>query len=356
MIEIDVLPASTENKSGDSILIRMGTFSYENPKDNNQFVILIDSGYSDNAETIEKYLRNYYKTNIINFVFLTHPDADHISGFEKLLENKTIKIQKTFINDPWQYVNNVYKKTKDGRRTIHSIKNKFDDNLEKLSKILDYLGTKNECVFSGKSWSVSEKYIITVLGPSEKYYKDLLLEYPGMENERNVNSDTIYNDNKVDYKSDFQHFLTNPETSSKNDSSFIILISQKDGTPIVLFTGDAGVISIRKALSYAQNNRINVRNTWLMQLPHHGSIKNISEDIISSVSPKKVFVSAGENDQDHPSELLINYLLEDNIRVNEINSQNGIVYYYDSNLTRPGWVSASPAQVKQKVRKLKEDK
>jgi len=51
------LPASSEKKGGDAILLRIGSFSYDNPYNNKQAVILIDSGYKSTAENIEKIFK-----------------------------------------------------------------------------------------------------------------------------------------------------------------------------------------------------------------------------------------------------------------------------------------------------------
>ena len=138
MIEIDVLPAS-EKQSADAILLRIGSFSYDNPENNDQKVILIDSGWQSTAEKIENHLNDYYYTDTIDYVFITHPDRDHISGLLELLENKNIKISRTFIHDPWNYKNKLLKRSKDGRRTINSIDSRLDENLDILSRILDLL-------------------------------------------------------------------------------------------------------------------------------------------------------------------------------------------------------------------------
>ena len=98
MIEIDVLPAS-EKKSADAILLRVGSFSYSNPEINEQEVVLIDSGYKSAAEKIENYLNDYYHTDKIDYVFITHPDKDHIHGLLELLNRNNIGISNTFIHD-----------------------------------------------------------------------------------------------------------------------------------------------------------------------------------------------------------------------------------------------------------------
>lgn len=238
MIEIDVLPAS-EKQSADAILLRIGSFSYDNPENNDQKVILIDSGWQSTAEKIENHLNDYYYTDTIDYVFITHHDADHISGLLKLLKNKRIKITRAFIHDPWNHKNELLKWDEDGRRTIRSIGSCLDENLAILSEILDLLNERNQEVFD---ISGNEELGLYILGPSKKDYLNLLPEFRGMYNERHT-SGGVYTDEEFYYHPSFAHFLSNPITSAENDSSTIILLHNSKKEPIALFTGDAGVDS-----------------------------------------------------------------------------------------------------------------
>lgn len=350
MIEIDVLPASSEKKGGDAILLRIGSFSYDNHYNNKQKVILIDSGYKSTAENIEKYLSDYYHTDTIDYVFITHPDSDHISGLLELLKRKKIKISNTFIHDPWNHKVELFTRSKDGRRTIKSIGSTLDENLLILSETLDLLGKKNKDIFGV---SCDENLGLYILGPNQKDYLKYLSEFPGMDNERHISSESVYTDKEFDYQPLFKHFLDDPKTSAKNDSSMIILLYNSEKEPIALFTGDAGVNSICKALRNADAENLEYQNVALMQMPHHGSIKNINEDIINLIKPKKMFVSAPDDDSEHPSKLVVNYVINEGIPVKHISSSGGIVFYFDGAKPRPGWSPAPNKEAFTKVQKIK---
>jgi len=351
MIEIDIFPASSESKGADAILVRIGTFTYDSPSKNHQTVVLLDSGHKDMAEMIENHLIKYYYTNTIDYVFITHPDSDHISGLIQLLENKKISIKNSYIHDPWNHQLEIFKRSKDGRRTYNSIGTAFDDTLTKLSKTLDLLDNKNEEVFAGYK---DEQNGLYILGPSKSTYLKLLGEFPGMENEKTVSIESVYKSKKINYTIGLKHFLNNPETSPKNDSSIIILLTDSDKKPIALFTGDAGVKSLHEAIENAKKMKISVQNVKLMQLPHHGSIKNIDESLIKYISPKSIFVSAPDKDPEHPSQLIINYLLHHGIHVSHINSHKSICFSYDNSPLRPGWTSATKLDYYAEVFPLKD--
>lgn len=350
MTEIDVLPAS-QKKSGDAILIRIGTFSYEDLENNSQTVILIDSGYTDTSKIIEDYLHDYYHTETIDMVFVTHPDTDHISGLLKLLDSESVKIEKTFILDPWNHSVELYHKIEDRRVTPNSIGKKLEESMSKLATVLDKLDSKNTEVFAG---CCDEKLGLYILGPTKKYYENLLLEFPGMEKERNASNEKIYMDKHTEYDPSFKHFLDNPKTSARNDSSLIICLCDTQQKPIALFTGDAGVSSIKKALYFAKKRNFNLKNISWFQLPHHGSLKNIDEEILDDLTPNGVFVSAADDDAEPPSKLLVNYLIENSIIYRHIGSSKGICFLFDGAPLRPGWSSVKDSEPFEKVLKLKD--
>lgn len=352
MIEIDILPASSERKGGDCALIRIGTFDYITKK-NNQFIILIDAGYQENADRIKNYLSSHYNTNKIDAAIITHPDIDHISGLKKLLDDDLVTIEKTYIHDPWLHAHGIFNRTLDGRRTVNSIKNAFENTLKVLSEVLEKVGNKNTEPFGLTKLPGVPGVSAYILGPSVDYYHNVLHQFPGMEGFNTGGSSDIYSEDISDYDPNMDHFLDNPHTSPKNNSSAIILLHDSNSNPIALFTGDAGVEAINEALDIADANHIAYKNVSLFQIPHHGSIKNISEDLIDRISPKRAYVSAPPEKLEHPSRLVLNYFHKSEIGVYHIRDKNGVVFSFDGASSRPDWSSAEKVPFFQKVYRLK---
>lgn len=353
MIEIDILPASSEKKGGDSVLIRIGNFDYTANK-NNQKVILIDSGYSENAQRIKDYLTDHYQTNTIDLVVITHPDIDHISGFKTLLEDTSIIVNKTYIHDPWNHTSHMFTRTKDNRRTVKSLGNAFDETLSRLSNILDKLNARNIENIEPFGYLEIKGFNLHILGPDRKFYRDTLYKFEGMEGSSSQYSGSdIYEPDLSHYSENMSHFLENPKTSPKNETSVITLLQDHDGKPLVLFTGDAGVDAINKALDNADNARIKYKGVYLFQIPHHGSIKNINQEVIDRINPVNAYVSAPSQKIEHPSPLLINYFLNCSVPTYHIKDKNGIVFYHGTSNRRPNWGVAAPAQKNNRVYRLK---
>lgn len=310
MVEVDFLSAS-QNKSADAILIRVGSFSYENPSVNDQKVVLIDSGYTECGKDIKEHLRRYYGTLHIDYVFITHPDRDHIAGFNALLDDKNVSIGHVYIHDPWEHCVEIFKKDKDGRRTRKSVERKIDEAFELLADVLDKLDEReisHSEIFAGKYVPVNG-YNFNILGPSKFFYEECVKSCVLEENRTMTMGDDVYETSSSPASEVHKFFLDNPSTSPKNMSSMVILLSKKNGDPLFLFTGDAGVESLENAFDCATFYSVELCGLRRMQLPHHGSIKNVSRNVLTCFEAESYVVSASIEEEQHPSKLLINYVV-----------------------------------------------
>jgi hypothetical protein len=185
---------------------------------------------------------------------------------------------------------------------------------------------------------------ITVLGPSNEYYCELVKQFPGMHEER-VN---LYSSELVEYPYDhnYNHFYDDPITSAKNDSSMILYLNYDEFS--VLFTGDCGVESLEKACVFAKDNSINLNGVDYLQIPHHGSINNINKKLLDHISPQKAFVSAPASSQKHPSRLIVNYLTKlKGIKVFHV-SENTIRISHKAP-KREGWSPVKPLSLFERI-------
>jgi beta-lactamase superfamily II metal-dependent hydrolase len=68
-------------------------------------------------------------------------------------------------------------------------------------------------------------------------------------------------------------------TNSENNSSVVTLVDF--GSERLLFTGDAGVPALEVACKVAEWNSIPLQDFSFVQIPHHGSKRNVSPDILN---------------------------------------------------------------------------
>ncbi len=363
MVEVDFLPAS-QSKSADAILIRVGTFSYENPLVNDQKIVLIDSGYTECAETIKEHLCGYYgcRKPHVDYVFITHPDRDHIAGFNALLDDKTVSIGRVFIHDPWEHCKEIFKRDLDGRRTRKSVERKIDEAFENLGEVLEKLDDRkipHEEIFAGDCKFVDD-YVFDVLGPSEDYYKSLVKDFI-LEDCVSQGGESVYEEKATLARLDDKCFLREPTTSPKNRTSMILLLSKcadDAQKPLLLFTGDAGVDSLERAYKHAvEDLTVNLQGLRKLQLPHHGSVKNMSRNVLRYFNAESYVVSASSKEEHHPSKPLINYIVG---RLNKpvlcATEDYQLCLSFDGAPSRESWMNANSLQWYSVLKKLKGDK
>lgn len=76
--EIDFLPVHTA-KSGDAIALRYQIGGI-------WWVHVVDGGYTSTAPDLAAHIQQFYGTNRIHRVVVTHPDKDHAEGLAPILE------------------------------------------------------------------------------------------------------------------------------------------------------------------------------------------------------------------------------------------------------------------------------
>jgi beta-lactamase superfamily II metal-dependent hydrolase len=289
--EIDFLPVGDGEKSGDAIAMRWGYLQ----DTNRQKVIIIDGGFRDSGEALVEHIRKYYGTNQVYCIFCSHPDRDHVSGLLPVIENLTV--QNLMMHRPWNHTKGIRDWFKDGRVTDNSVKEKLKDSLEFAYQL--------ELTASGKKIPICEPFTsklidmgfnstLQILGPTVDYYESLLPCFRGTPEPKETAFESVFN-KAVNFAADAISWVTeslhietlddNGETSAENNSSAILLF-RIDGDGL-LFTGDAGIPALNYAVSFLEEQNCNFGSIKFIQVPHHGSKRNIGPSILNKiVGPK----------------------------------------------------------------------
>ena len=263
--EIDTLYVDViDVGQGDSIL---ATFP-------NGDTLMIDCGNGSNYsnQKIERVFEER-KVDKIDYLVLTHPDADHVGGVS-LIASK-VQIGKVFL--PYiYYLDNfpVY------QLAVQSLTNK-------CSKI-EYSAANIEIV------GQDENYFIKFLSPANKESQD---------------------------SSYHQINRYNPTDSQTNNVSPIIFV--QSGTVRMLFTGDAEtsqeqyVLDNYRAGMYASGHAVDLYDIDLLKVAHHGSNDSTSSEFANLLKPKNaVFSVGGDNIYGHPITSVIERILTANPHCN----------------------------------------
>lgn len=293
---------------GDAILIRL--FSDQDV----ERLFLIDGGYQETGEALISYIKKECSTRTISIMFNTHPDKDHISGLITVMKSEDIKVDNIVLNRPWKDAKFTKEMFKDDRITDKSLINRLKvafNYAEDLEELATKKGITIKRCFSDDNNKLG---ILNILGPSKDLYKKGLLASKktpesyiedGLENYK----PTVYSEE--DYKKgETIEWYDEEETSAVNQTSLIIALHL--GKTKVLFTGDAGKTALREAMTYYKSIGGNPKDFTIVQLPHHGSRKNIDPEIIGEFDNPDYIISCPPNGEEegHPSRRLINKLLE----------------------------------------------
>lgn len=286
--EIDVLNVA----DADAILIH-----FEDNKGVER-VIAIDAGRYDNGDDVAQFVRNRYHLDKIDMAICTHCDYDHYGGFIKMIEQyeknqgEGVKIKTLWVNDPGTYVDaddfKRYRKDENAKNKIRSVYT-LSGGCKNLLKIAKAAGIPIYDVFSEGGVYTGAYSVIKFLGPTQKYFAELVLHF---------DKDIEPYDTTIDNEDDTQLVegkclspkldKNGDDDSSHNQSSVIILFEPKKGEKFV-FMGDAGYAAFN---NMKDEHRDMMRNAFILKVPHHGSKYNLNSTMINVINPHVAIISA----------------------------------------------------------------
>ena len=324
--EVDFLAVGNGARSGDAILMRWGNL---NGGGDQQTVVVVDGGFDDDADKIIGHMESYYKTDRVDLVVSTHPDADHVNGLRGVLRKADVK--KLWMHQPWNHVNSITQKNK--------LKNSLGAAYD-LEQIAVQRGILIEEPFSGITIE-GNAGLLQVVGPTDSYYEELIPSFEALvgtsaatrqERSREENWWTETLDDKG-------------ETTAENNSSSVLGFQYSNSK--ILLTGDAGIPALNHVADFLQPLHW-LQNLRFVQVPHHGSKRNVGPDILNRILGSIVrennirgtaFVScAPDGRPKHPHKKVTNAFKRRGFPVVETAGKN-ILHRHDTP-QRPGWVSA----------------
>lgn len=339
-LEIDFLPVGEKTQSGDAIVMRFGDLRGTRDK---YSVVIIDAGFQENGEQVVKHVSNIYKTNIVDLIISTHPDADHAGGIPTILEELSVK--KIWMHKPWDHTDNIAKLFKKSSVTDKQIEKEIIKSLitvKNIEEIADSKGIKIVEPFTGITDDTKR---IVVLGPDIDFYKNELI--PNFrctpEPEKSIIDKFIRGvgvveetiKELIDEKWDLETLDNRGETSAENNSSTIILLNIDNNH--ILFTSDAGQPALERAIKTLDLINYDYSKIKFFQIPHHGSYRNVNPYILDKIIGSKlkedqqfirkvVLASVSkELDGKHPSKVVTNAFRR---RGGPVHITNGGLKYY----------------------------
>jgi beta-lactamase superfamily II metal-dependent hydrolase len=290
--------------------------------------ILIDGGYARDAATVTRFLRSR-RIRKIHHLVCSHMDNDHAAGLLRLVEERQFEIGCSWVHRPELHVDmNAVRRTM-RKASAFTEARVITNSLEKqigLAAELMRQGIEVREPFEGKVMSFLE-----VLGPSEDYYEELVGRFRTLDTvhaviEQTRKKQATLNERRV--RNSLQ-LLDAPHLNAENLSSTIL--GGKYDREVFLFTGDSGNESLTRVLDYEDL----MGCSW-MQIPHHGSIHNITQDLVDFFRPTRAYVSAGGNAH-HPHEAVVSAFKSAGSKVFSTQNNNHLWFHHGEVPDRDGY-------------------
>jgi beta-lactamase superfamily II metal-dependent hydrolase len=298
MYDVEFLPVGNGARSGDAILLR-----FHRPDNGALVQVIIDAGFQSTGDAIVEHVERYYDTRSIDLAIVTHPDGDHIGGMGTVIRELDVTAL-----------------------AVHRLDLRGGASLDAASAVKDLCdvaqarGTALYEPFEGLN---AFGQALVVAGPSEGYYKQLVADQVAQEA-----TEAAQHSAGGRLAEAWQRLVAAAlgafpietdfgdagGTNSRNNSSAVIDLRLEDRR--FLFTGDAGVPAINKALDYL--DAIGRADRWpdFVQIPHHGSRHNLDRATIQrligsgeSADSPAAFISVSEEaaqDPRYPSPRILN--------------------------------------------------
>lgn len=341
--EIDFLPVGNGDKSGDAILIRwQHEQSYK--------IMVIDGGTKESGEKIVEHITKYYRSSTVDYVVNTHPDQDHASGLSVVLEK--LKVNELWIHRPWNHTKEIIDYFHDGRITEESLKKRLEKSFSYVKPLEDIANEKNITI--KEPYAGSNIGIFEVLSPSKNWYlHELIPNFNKTPQQKAVLTEAFEGMkekvlNWIDETFESETLKEDGETSADNESSVILYANIDDKG--ILLTGDAGIMALNKAYEYKTDISKNLK---FVQVPHHGSRRNVSPSILDSILNKKgqdenkvAFISASKNSSKHPKQSVVNAFIRRGCKV--IATQGSTKWHHSGTPDRESYSTAEPLPFKKK--------
>jgi len=350
--EVDFLNVESD-KSGDAITIR-----YE--IDGNRYIHVVDAGFQATGESVACHIRKYYgNPNYIDHVVVTHPDGDHAGGLRTILEE--FEVGQLWMLRPWDYAEEIV----DRFVNFSSV-----DNLRKrLREIYPNLAALEEIALE-KGIPINEPFqgvdigAFKVLAPSRSRYLDTIIESertPESIEEAKQSSfsaigqaiETVAKKAVSFLRSLWGDEVFSPdETSAENEMSVVQYAIICDES--ILLTGDAGRSALTEAADYAESIGIVLPGVDRFQVPHHGSRRNVSTEVLNrwlgeplTAKPEHgqtkftAIISSAKKDEHHPRKAVVRAMWHRGALV--ATTEGNSVRSSKNAPVRTGWGPVTPA-------------
>lgn len=354
-IEIEFLPVGENSKNGDAIVVRYG-------EEGNYKIMVVDGGTKDSGNKIVEHIKSYYETTFVDFVVNTHPDSDHASGLITVLEE--LEVGELWMHLPWDHSSKIRDLFKDGRITDNSLSEKIKASLNKAYQLYEIACEKDIPIYEPFEGATIGDF--QVLSPNEDWYINYLLpDFPNMPERKEQNTlrkalTEVYSKvlEWIEETWDKETLSENYDSTGARNESSVVLYANIDDYKVLL-TGDAGKQALHNSADYADTLGLDLSESTFVQMPHHGSRRNVSPSVLDRIIGDKVpegsspttttFVSVSKETDEHPKKIVVNAFIRRGAKVCE--TRGSTIRHHKNMPERTGWTAVTPLSFSPEVEK-----
>lgn len=293
--EIDFLSVGSGERSGDAIAIRYGTpGAYR--------VMVVDGGDKAAGARLVDHILGFYRTSHVDYVVNSHPDIDHASGLEVVLENLTVS--QLWLHRPWRYSEHVRAYCADPRFTPAGLRKRLCEALSHAHRLEQLAEERGIAIYEPYQGArIGDNF--WVASPPRDWYFKIVHHFDKTPKTKAPIAGLLGVAMGVQPQNALAHALNGgallgagqwwqapakaatavetwdietlehqPMTSFDNESS-VVLFGQLDRDGILL-TGDAGIGALNHAMDWLVRCGIDpAKELKVVQIPHHGSRHNV---------------------------------------------------------------------------------
>lgn len=310
---------------GDAILVELRDHQ------NNGVTFVVDGGCAEQARNVISFLQTHHASNRKVFVS-THSDNDHIGAMSEVI--RAVGGTDLILNDPRDFDPQGTVLTRARTELSADERDLLTSAFERIDEVKSAataVGARHQALFASANpiltWGSWNVYVV---GPTTTHFNEIWYtagELPNVyvSDDANAVANLERTGNSI--------IDDGVDTSGMNNQSIMLLI-EGPGQKILL-TGDAGMRAIREA-----SNIKDIRSLTLLDVPHHGSRRNVDSEIIDHLKPAVAFISSPGNDK-HPRKAVVRKLQKTGTRVYSTCKTGTTSIYHHQNIPRTGYSSIS---------------
>lgn len=348
--EIDFLDIEAKD-SGDAIPLR-----YKIGEETR--IHVTDGGFQKTGDKVVEHINKYYgDPDTIDAVIVSHPDGDHAGGLQTVLEE--FEVSELWMLRPWLYVDDLIDRFADHTKP-ENLADKLKGSYSNIAELEEIAEEKEIPIY--EPFQGEKIGDFTVLAPTKDRYLDLVVESDKTPKAASESTQSLLGQG-LDFVGKAaaraisfiraawgEETFSSEETSHENEMSVIQyanLCSQK-----ILLTADAGRDALTEAADYAPSVGLILPGINRFQVPHHGSRRNVSTEILDhwlgEILPEQLeegsekftaIISASKNDDNHPRKAVVRGCIHRGAMV--ISTEDGGKLTKHNAPPREGWTAVS---------------